>query len=145
MKPVKTWILIANNGSARILENDGPGKGLFQKSGKTHVAEPAPDFSDQQGRAFRGVDTSRSKVEAHQKTQTPRHGFAGELVDDLISSKRSGEFDRLIICAPPAMLGQVRDLLPKDLQSDVIAELPKDLTHIPTDTLPDHFSNYLAV
>ena len=145
MKPIRTWILIANNGRARIVENVGPGKGLHQPPGKTHTAEAASEFPDQPGRTFSRFGTGRSKMEHHQKRQTPRDGFAGELIDELIKSRRSDLFDRLIICAPPPMLGQMRELLPDELKSDLVAELPKDLTHISTHNLSDHFANFLAV
>ncbi len=145
MKPVRTWILIANNGKARIVENDGPGKGLYQPRGLAHTSPGGADFDDQPGRAFSSVGEARSKMEQHQSGRLQSNAFASELVDELILSKRKKQFDRLIICAPPTMLGRVRALLPDDLKSDLIAELPKDLTGIPTSNLSNHFTNFLAV
>ena len=145
MKPIKTWILIANGATARIVENDGPGKGLYQPAGLIRHAPAATPFADQPGRSFQSEGQSRSKMDPHQKAQTDSNGFAAELVDDLASNHGKGRFDRLIICATPAMLSQVKELMPNDLQPHVLAELPKDLTHIPTDKLAPHFENYLAI
>ena len=145
MKPVKTWILIANAENARIVENDGPGKGLYQPAG---LAQHAPDpisFSDQPGRSFQSSGNLRSKIDPHQRSEADSRGFAAELVGDLVSSHGKGRFDRLIVCAAPAMLSQVKNLMPDNLQSHVLAEVPKDLTHIPTDKLASHFENYLAI
>lgn len=145
MKPVRTWILIANAKTARIVENDGPGKGLFQPSGLARQATEETSYADQPGRSFSSSGSVRSKMEPHQKALTPRDGFAGELVEDLASYYQKGQFDRLIICAAPAMLAHVRDLMPDAIQSQVIAEVPKDLTHVPTDKLAPHLENYLAI
>jgi len=145
MKPVRTWILIANAKTARIVENDGPGKGLFQPSGLARQAAQETSHADQPGRSFSSSGSVRSKMEPHQKALIPRDGFAGELVEDLALNHQRGQFDRLIICAAPAMLAHVRDLMPDAIQSQVIAEVPKDLTHVPTDKLAPHLENYLAI
>lgn len=137
--------MIANSKTARIVENDGPGKGLFQPPGLARQAAEEISHADQPGRSFSSSGSVRSKMEPHQKVLTPRDGFACQLVDDLASNHQKGQFDRLIICAAPAMLAHVRDLMPDAVQSTVIAELPKDLTHVPTDKLAPHLENFLAI
>lgn len=145
MKQTKTWILIANKENARIVENDGPGKGVYQPPNKTHSALTSEGFRDKLGRAFQSNDSGRSGLEPHKGHSPSSNLFAVELITGLVEAKRAKEFDRLIICAPPNMLGDVRGLMPDDLQSLIIAELPKDLTHIATDKLSKHFEKFLAV
>ena len=145
MRPTKTWILIANASQARIVENDGPGKGIFQLAGKVFKAEPETGFDDQPGRSFQSKGTRRSGMEPHQKSRTAVDGFAAQMIDQLAAANNKAEFDRLIVCAPPAILGNLRQLLPDNLKAKVSAELSKDLTHVPTDELASHFEAVLAV
>ena len=145
MKATKTWILIANEKVARIVENDGPGKGVFQPSGMARQASYSGSLKDDPGRSFQSKGKSRSKFEGHQNGKVSPNGFAGELVRDLRRSHTKGCFDRLIICAAPKTLNQLKQLLPATLRGVVSAEIPKDLTHTPTGELATHFENVLAV
>lgn len=145
MKPEKTWILIANSIHARIVENDGPGKGLFQPPGLTRETQKRNAFSDQPGRAFTSSGSSRSKMEPHQKVVTGKDSFAGKLVDELMSHHKKGDFDWLVLCAAPAMLAQLRSQMPDQLRSKLIAELSKDLTNTPVEDLATHFDDVLQI
>ena len=145
MKATKTWILIANEKVARIVENDGPGKGIFQPCGLARQATNAVSLKDDPGRSFKSMGKSRSKIEGQQNGKVSPNGFAGELVRDLRRSHAKGCFDRLIICAAPKTLNQLKQLLPETLRGVVSAEIPKDLTHTPTGDLAAHFENVLAV
>ena len=145
MKPTKTWILIANEQNARIVENDGPGKGLFQPAGHARKAAADTPYTDRPGRSFQSEGKSRSKIENHQNSKVSPNGFAGELIEELRQNHDNGHYDRLIICATPKMLAQITVLLPDSLNTLVTGEIAKDLTHVPTDKLPRHFENLLAV
>ncbi len=144
MKPNKTWILIANSREAYIMENTGPGHGLQRLKGKTWSWEPSPDPSHEQGRSFDSHGHGRHKME-------PRHGggdeadFSKELLEDLLEDCRKKKFDRLILCAPPTMLGALRKEIPDELTALVSSEMDKDLVPIPVKDLPAHFEDVLAV
>ncbi|WP_428543039.1 hypothetical protein [Profundibacter sp.] len=49
MKTRRTWILIADGASARILENTGPGTGLNELAGKVWHAQQKDAYESPQG------------------------------------------------------------------------------------------------
>jgi len=54
-------------------------------------------------------------------------------------------FDRLVLVAAPATLGDIRKILPKPLQGVVYGEISKNLVHVPNQELSDHLGDVLAV
>lgn len=145
MKPIKTWILIADSSRARIVENTGPGRGLHPLAKMSWTAPQPSEFEDDPGRSFGSAGSMRHKMEPHQGNGERSDVFARALFTDLARLKRARRFDRLILCAPPAMLGSLRKHLPDQLRSDVTAEIAKDLVQISPAKLPGHFSHVLAV
>lgn len=148
MKAKVTWILIADGAHARVLENDGPGKGLKPVGGLKFSQEPLKNqdiVTDKQGRSFSSVGHGRSAYEPEVSPVDQREAkFVSTVAAELEEHHRAGNFDRLIIAADPTSLGTIRGLLSKSLQEAVLAELPKDLTNIPTAKLASHFDDILA-
>jgi protein required for attachment to host cells len=66
MKPTKTWIVIADSRSAKILENSGPGEGIVQHPSLVFKVDSVKQYSDQQGRSFASASSARHKFEQHQ-------------------------------------------------------------------------------
>lgn len=145
MKPTRTLIVVVDGRNVRFLENDGPGKGLFQLRDTAQNIDKPEGVDSQQGRAFNSVEKARHKLEPHHTKSNPTGNFAGDLVKKISQSYSDDQFDRLILCAAPDMLAQLRQRIDVSLSSVVIAEIPKDLTHVPTGDLPSHFEHVLAV
>lgn len=145
MKPIKTWILIADSSRAHIVEHRGPGRGLHPLANMSWSAPKPSEFEDDPGRSFSSAGSMRHKMEPHQGNVERGEAFARALFADLVKLKRARQFDRLILCAPPAMLGSLRKCLPDQLTSNVTAEVAKDLVQISPAKLPTHFSDVLAV
>ncbi|MDF1774499.1 MAG: host attachment protein [Rhizobiaceae bacterium] len=145
MKPIKTWILIADASGGRIYENTGPGRGLEPVENRNWKAPKEADFADQPGRSFSSHGSARHKMEVHAGHNEPADILAKEIMEDLMQSRHKNLFERLILCAPPAMLGRLRKQLPDQLKADVTAEIAKDLVGTPPLELPGHFSDVLAV
>jgi protein required for attachment to host cells len=144
MKPTRTWILIANGGVAGILEHTGPGHGLVRLE-NSWTAEPEAEFADRPGRSFKRLGPLRHGFEPHGAGGETHEAFARVLAADLSRLRQENRFDRLIICAPPSMLGSLRKHLGDPLKADITAEIPKDLMNVPAAKLPAHFSKVLAV
>ena len=148
MKAKVTWILIADGAQARVLENDGPGKGLTPVKGLKFSQEPLKNqdiVTDRPGRSFSSVGSGRSGYQPDVSPVEQREArFVSTVAEELELRHRDGAFDRLIIAADPTSLGTIRGALSKSLQESVIAELPKDLTNIPTAKLAGHFDEILA-
>ena len=145
MKPTRTWILLADASSARIIENSGPGKGLFQLKDKTYSFDPPRAYSDQEGRTFNSASPARHKMETNIEKDAELAVQLDEVLSELKRSFDSNDFSRLIICAAPHVLGLIRKRLPNALQPHILAEIPKDLTRTPTNELGNHLENFLAV
>ncbi len=62
MKPIITWILIADAGSARIVENRGAGKGLWQLENKVFRPPENNALADQEGRTFNSGSPARTSL-----------------------------------------------------------------------------------
>ena len=148
MKPIVTWVLIANGAQARVLENTGPGKGLNSVSGLSFSQEPllAQDIvSDKEGRSFSSVGHGRSAYEP--KTDPVEHReaeFLKSVAEALEKKHREGAFDRLVVAAAPIALGDIRKSLCDGVKKTVLAEVAKDLTNTPTPQLARHFDGIFA-
>src|SRR5262249_28486878 len=112
MKATRTWILIADGARARILQNDGPGKGLHALAGGVFRGEHASThaiMSDRTGRTFSSTGPARSAIEAHSDPHRElKRSFAHRLADALADGWRKRAYDRLIIVAAPSALGDLR-------------------------------------
>ena len=145
MKPIKTWILIADGSGGRIFENTGPGRGLEPVEDRSWTAPLEADFADQPGRSFTTHGSARHKMEVHAGHHEPADVLAKDIMEELLQARRKNLFERLILCAPPAMLGRLRKQLPDQLKADVTAEIAKDLVGTAPVELPAHIADVLAV
>jgi protein required for attachment to host cells len=150
MKKTVTYILVADGARARLYANHGVGKGLQPVSGATHKADlhhhDREILSDKPGRAFSSVGEGRSAMEPQTEWHRfEKHKFAREMAKVLDAAAASKSFDRLILVAPPATLGDLRMELGDTTRKMVSAELPKDLTRHAEQELPQHLGAVLAV
>lgn len=145
MKARKTWILVANGKTARVLENTGPGKGLHALAGKVWYAPENVAFESEQGMTNNSVGRSKHRMAPHNAPDKEDSAFAEELAMHLSQALVAGEFDNLVLTAAPKMLGLLRPALDAKLRTSVIAEVPKDLVKTPETDLKDHFSDILRL
>ena len=145
MKSIKTWILLADARMARIVENPGPGKGVFQIRNKVFEAKEVNEFADSAGRTHNSTTSTRHKYETPDNTSNAANEFVDEILTSLQKSLRDGEYNRLIICAAPKTLGLINKALPKSLKDVTIGQVDRDLTRVPTDKLAKHFETLIMV
>lgn|SRR5690606_1651763 len=149
MKPIVTWVLIADGAAAKVFRNTGPGKGLEAIRELQFEEEPlqARDImSDRQGRSFSSAGAGRSAMDhPSDPVQLREERFVKSVTEVLDKKCLEGAFDRLIIAAAPTALGDIRGALTDRLKQSLLAELPKDLTNVPTPQLEKHFADLLAV
>ncbi|MEI8144934.1 MAG: host attachment protein [Alphaproteobacteria bacterium] len=159
MKPLRTWALIAGGAHARILENNGPIHGDSHHGSLGH-GESRNDWmpveglsfngnhaathdlvSDRQGRSFSSTGSGRSAIEPHTDPHRAlKTKFAHHLAEILAKELEAGAFHRLIIAAPPAMLGDLRHSISDKVRATVIAEFPHDLTKTPNHEIAGHLT-----
>jgi protein required for attachment to host cells len=145
-----TWIVIADGNQAKLFEHDGPGKGLRPLKELNFEQEPLKAqeiMADKPGRSFASFGPgSRSSIEYSSDPVAVRERkFVERLADVLDQQRQLGKFDRLVIAAAPAALGDIRPALSDRVKQTILAEMPKDLTNVPTHRLAEHFDGLIAV
>jgi protein required for attachment to host cells len=149
MKPIRTWILIADGARARVVENLGPGKGVSEVPGMefSQPAERNRDImSDRPGRTFESANNSRHGMEPPSDPKRMAEAdFVAGLASMLDEKLKAGAFDRLVLVAAPQALGDIRKALSGPLASAVHGELAKDLTKVPNNEIAKHLGEVMAV
>lgn len=87
--------------------------------------------TDQPGRHY---DAAMPHKSGFQETDWHRIGkerFADEIADRLYRMAHRGDFDRIVLVAPPLVLGELRKQLHKEVADRVEAEVAKTLTNHP--------------
>ena len=148
MKAIVTWVLVADGAQAQVFEHGGPGKGLNPVKGLHFEQEPlkAQEInSDRPGRHYSGGVGARSGMEDSDPVALREERFIKGVAEELETMRQQGRFDRLIIAAAPAALGDIRPALSDGVKGTIVAELPKNLTNVPTLQLVRHFEQLLAI
>jgi protein required for attachment to host cells len=147
MKPVKTLVLVASEAEARILENTGRGQGLREVAGLRAADFPETDqgFDDTAGRQSAAPGTARHAFEPRETAREARRvTFAGLILEAFDQAWKQGGHDRLIIAAPPRLLGELRSDMPKPMADAVLADIPKNLVKVALRDLPPYFTDIAA-
>jgi len=142
---MKTFVLIADGGRARLLFRSTEEPHLRQLEDWDHEAGRLPDHLSQ--------TDSLGSTEGHgnhHSSMTPtndpkRHSqqvFAKKLAEYLKQS--SSDYDQLIVVAAPKFLGDLRKEFDAEVNKKIIAELDKDLTHVPLHDLGSHLDHLVG-
>ena len=87
--------------------------------------------SDAPGRSINSVGSQRSAMEQTNFHELEETRFAVEAAELLKRRALSNEFEKLIVVAPPAALGEMRKHYHKEVQSRLVGEIAKDLANHP--------------
>ncbi|WP_299437039.1 host attachment protein [uncultured Rhodospira sp.] len=137
-----TWVLVADAQRARLFEVEAGGRRL----GRSPLWETSTDVppsreitSDRPGRTF---DSGGEGRHAHEAPTDPqrleKYRFARTVAEALGDGQRREQFARLIVVAPPKMLGDLRHELTDAVQQRVVAEYDKDLSKLPPEDIERH-------
>ncbi|MFK7837441.1 MAG: host attachment protein [Sulfitobacter sp.] len=118
MKPIVTWVLLANARSARVFENRGPDKGLTAISGYAWTAQMPRAPRDKAGVGHSIAGPGVAAVEQPDLQKLSDAHFASEVVGHLAKAVAEKRFDRLILTAGPHMLGLLRQELDAPLRGN---------------------------
>ncbi|NQV56102.1 MAG: host attachment protein [Rhodospirillales bacterium] len=144
-----TWVFVGDGSRARIVFNDGPGKGLQQAFDRefvqplqsTHeLGTERPSSRGSEAGGMRHGVAPRADWHDQQK-----ESFAAEMAKLLTEAAVRGDFDRLVLVAPPKTLGTLRRKLGPAASKKIIADSPKDLTHVPIHDLARPLARLLAL
>jgi len=149
MKPIRTWVLIADAARARVFETRGIGSGLPTVQDLALHAELAPSHeigADRPGRSFDSVGAGRHAMES---TSDPhreqKRQFARRVAEAIEARRAAKSFDRLVVVAPAVTMGDLRAALSDKVKAAVAAEVVADLTNTPASELPAHLSAHVTL
>jgi protein required for attachment to host cells len=143
----KTWVVVADEAIARILEWPQSGDELqsvdeitdaaahadnadLRRDAYGRRAGSAPQGSQQNSpHALRGaasVTSSAGESETHQEAEI----FARRVAQHLTQARHAQRFDELHLVAAPRFLGLLRKALPAEISKLVTEEIDKDFAHL---------------
>lgn len=146
-----TWILVAHHAGARVFESRGPGKGIDLVETIEHPEGRMRDRdidSDRPGRSFR-KDSGDPRRAAMSRKEGPHDravsNFARALTDKLQQARMENQYERLVLVAPPRLLGLLRSSLDGPTAQLVVGSIDKDLASSKETELIEHLGEVIAV
>jgi protein required for attachment to host cells len=146
-----TWIVIADGARARFLAHEGHGTGVTP-TGPREMADLQSHLrttdlgTDKPGRSFGDHSGARSAMEPRVDWHRQRkEQFAKDVAAAIDHGASTGAFDRLILVAPPATLGVMRQALGAAASGRLHGELAKDLTKVADDELAAHLAGLVSL
>lgn len=143
---MKTWIVLADAGQACILTTPG----------NPRLAEEHQRFSNQDelaaahlregheaGSASHGSGHAAYQPKHTKKENAVAH-FVGTVVDVLEKARAQGQLAKVVLVAPPHMLGLLREKMGGPLLKLVDQQHPKDLMHEPLKAIREHLATLMG-
>jgi len=133
-----TWVLVADGEKALFLRNDLDAENPDLNVVRIEQQENPSDREQSANRPGRVADNGPGQKSAPDDTdwhQLAKDRFADDLADILYKQAHKGAFDRIVLVAPPATLGELRSKLHKEVQDKLVAEIDKTLTNHPIDKI----------
>lgn len=145
-KPPKTWVLVADAARGLIFElkqqGGTPALDFVDKVVMPH--DEATEPSDRPGRFPDPSMGQRSAVGEQDYGQREREAHAKLLADRLLGARRGGRFERLVVVAPPQVMGLLRGAWANEVAQCVAAEVTEDLTKHPVARIEAHLAGVLS-
>jgi protein required for attachment to host cells len=144
--PHDSYVLVADGAKMLFFRNEGDAEHLnlevvsaeqqaddYDRDIKTDLAGRMPSSPGV------GGASSAEEPDYHQQAEDR---FAADAADRINRAALAGQFEQLIIVAPPRTLGELRRHYHKETEARIAAEIPKDLTGHPVDRIEQALSNY---
>jgi protein required for attachment to host cells len=134
MRPARTWIVVADSARARIFRSDQRDQdwelveSLEHPKGRAHTPELVEDMPS--------LESGELPKEYEAKV------FARQLSRRLERAFHAHEFRRLVLVAPPEMMGLLRLAMEPPVAAAVAHELTKDLSQLRQDELEDRIVSW---
>lgn len=127
MSPGPTWIVVADGAHARLFEQLRPGAAVVEREPFARRAAPTAQSRDRLPRMHDRTGPGRHAIEPR---QTPHEAAERAFLDDVSKEisryALARAFTRLVLCAPPKTMGELRQKLPRKLRTETGAVL-KDI------------------
>lgn len=132
--PNNSVVLVADGRKSLFFRNEGdaaaPKFAVEEKEEQDNPAhhEQASDTAGMSMKTKDGHGGSMQEVDFHQQEEDR---FAAELAGKLKERALRGDFESLVVVAPPKTLGELRKHYHKEVERRLVAEIPKDLVNVP--------------
>lgn len=133
-----TWVLVADGEKALFLRNDLEARNPDLNVVRIETQDNPADRDQGAGRAGRKADAGPGQKTALEETdwhELAKDRFADEIANILYKQAHTGAFERIVLVAPPATLGELRNQLHPEVRAKVVAEIAKTLTNHPIDKI----------
>jgi protein required for attachment to host cells len=143
MKKAKVWYVIADGGRARFVERDE--RGAFRTVSSfvsTELHAKSSDLGrDRPARVMESATPGRSAVEPRRDLkEAAKQDFVKLVAGEIDAGHGRGQFDNLVLVAPPGVLTELKSNLSKPMAELVVGDLQKDLTKVPDHDLTGHLA-----
>jgi protein required for attachment to host cells len=134
-----TWVLVAESSRAKLYRVNGrlapftEIDAMVHPESRMHEGDLVSDVAGSDGGSVgQGRHVMDNKHTAHQHESLQ---FARQLASRLDSGRNNGDFDNLVLVAPPEFLGHLRSNLSKEVMSLVSRQVDKNLVQKPAEVL----------
>ena len=148
MNTPKCWVVVADAGRARLFAMDRGPSTLYQMP-DAEMEGPhrrgRAIMADRPGRTFDSTGQHRHALEPH--TDPERNDelrFLKSVVERIHRAHKGREVEKLVLVAPPRVLGDFRAMLPAGLRKIVTHELARDLAHAPIEDIRDQLAEIMG-
>jgi protein required for attachment to host cells len=143
MKTAKIWYVIADGGRARFVERDE--RGAFRTVSSfvsTELHAKASDLGrDRPARVMESATPGRSAIEPRRDLKdAAKQDFVKLVAEQIDVEHGRGQFDNLVLVAPPGVLTELKNHLSKAMAERVVNDVQKDLTNVPDHDLTGHLA-----
>jgi len=142
-----TWVAVADGSKALILVNEGSdATPLLTVLAKDELDNPSAreQGTDRPGRRPDTGVGQRSAMEATDWHELGEARFVRDFAERLNRAAERDRFERLVLAAPPKVLGWLRPALSQKTASRLAAEIGSDLTGLPVDGIEKHLARALT-
>lgn len=132
--PHDTLVFVGDGEKALFLRNKGDAQILnlvVERIFEQDNPATREQGTDRPGRSFASAGTHRAAMEETDWHQIAEDRFAAEVAERLYKQAHAGRFDRLVVIAPPRVLGTLRKAFHKEVTDRIVAEIPKELASHP--------------
>ena len=129
-----TLILVGDGQKALFLRNRGTAQRVdlvVEQIFEQDNPATRDQGTDRPGRSIANPGAARSAMEEVDWHHMAKERFASELAEALCRHAHANHFEKLIVIAPPKILGNLRKAFHAEVADRVVAEIPKQLTSHP--------------
>jgi protein required for attachment to host cells len=123
-----TWVCIADAGTARIKQAIAPGSSLTSITTLNHAPYEHGRYEEPPKTQESATTARHSFTDAEGPVRREKRDFAVTIAHFLDAAAMRGDFQRLVLAAPPKFLGDLRAALGEKARAAVAGEIDKDLT-----------------